>query len=179
MENQAAAFTRTGALQDQTSTAAAKAVLTGESRLPCKLRMRIAQTKADLIRQREIELLLPAAGPGATEVLRLLRPPTKTGVSTVSSQAATTAATTDVLFSSPSPTAAQATGVVFSNGESVSVIVPALGGSLAGEASTAATASDLVGMSCTIGSSGEVCRKWGSLCCNCKVVTLRVHSVSL
>ena len=41
-------------------------------RLP--FRCGILQVKADLIRQREVELLVPAAGPGASEVFHLLRP---------------------------------------------------------------------------------------------------------
>jgi hypothetical protein len=38
--------------------------------------LRISQVKTDLIRQREVELLIPAAGPDASEVFHLLRPAT-------------------------------------------------------------------------------------------------------
>ncbi len=125
-------------------TAAARAVLAGESRQPCKLRMRVAQAKAELIRQRESELLLPAAGPGATEILRLLRPQIKTGAP----------ATTDVTSS-----AALAIGQATVGGTALSAgsFVPVTGPDSSEAANAAATSSELVGMSCTIGSSGEVC----------------------
>jgi hypothetical protein len=38
------------------------------------LNLLIEQVKSNLIRQRELDLLLPAAGPGASDVLQLLRP---------------------------------------------------------------------------------------------------------
>ena len=136
------AHTGAKAITDTAATAAARAVLAGESRQPCKLRMRVAQVKADLIRQREIQLLLPAAGPGASEVLRLLRPATETGMSIA------VPATADVPLS-----ASSAALTTFNAGESVSTNVQASNG----EATSTATASELVGMSCTIGSSGEVC----------------------
>jgi hypothetical protein len=46
----------------------------GSSRMPCKLQMRIAQVKADLICQHEKKILVPAGGAGASSVLRMLRP---------------------------------------------------------------------------------------------------------
>ena len=145
MEVQAAAGP--GALPDPASDAAARAVLAGESRQPCKLRMRVAQVKADLIRQREIELLLPSTGPGTTEVLRLLRPATKTEVPAVMT------GTANIPISSPSLASVEGKETVFSAGKSVPVTAPVS----REDTAAVATASELVGMSCTIGSSGEVC----------------------
>jgi hypothetical protein len=90
--------------------------------------MRVAQVKADIIRQREIELLQPAAGPGASEVLRLLSPVSETGV----------------LLGVPAAA---------NNAEPGSVTAPVA----SGEAAISSTTSELVGLSCVIGSNGEVC----------------------
>ncbi len=141
-----ASGTSTSARPDTASAATARAVLAGESRQPCKLRMRVAQVKADLIRQRETELLMPAAGPGASEVLRLLRPATETGAST------DLPVTGDVPLSSPSLATALATGAAFIAGESVPVTARVS----KKEAASIAIASELVGMSCIFGSNGEV-----------------------
>ena len=131
----------TGARPDTASTAAARAALAGESRQPCKLRMRVAQVKAELIRQRETELLMPAAGHGASEVLRLLRPVTETLASTC-----VPPAIAEFSQSLSKPVAALAAVTAFNTGQSVSVTAP-----------VSVIASELIGMSCTIGSSGEVC----------------------
>ncbi len=138
-----------GARPDTASAAAARAALAGESRQPCKLRMRVAQVKADLILKREIELLLPAAGPGASEVLRLLRPVlfpsgVPSAVGHVFSMGVPPA-TADVQLSFSEPTVALTTMTALHAGESVPFTAPS------GEVAATSTASELVGLSCTIG----------------------------
>ncbi len=125
------------------ATSAARAALAEESRQPCKLRMRVAQVKADLIRQREIELLLPAAGPGASEVLRLLRP------ATTETPMGAPPVAVDYQQLSPLPFSEPAAAVAATAFNAEGATTPV--------SSETATASDLMGLSCTIGSDGEVC----------------------
>jgi hypothetical protein len=85
----------------------------GSSGKPCKLQMRIAQVKADLICQHEKDLLVPAGGSNASTVLRLLRPTLQRNVK-VGSKSGTSSSTTDAcvnfVASGAATTVAAATG---------------------------------------------------------------------
>ncbi len=138
------------AQQNTASTAAVSAASAGESKQPCKLRMRIAQVKADLIRQREIEVLLPAAGPEASEVLRLLRPVADTGFSM------SVPAVAHVPLPATLISTVMATGAVTHAGHSGSATEPGSSGDAIAPLAVK-SGPGLMGLSCTIGSSGEVC----------------------
>ncbi len=128
--------------QDAASIASDRAALAGESRQPCKLRMRVAQVKADLIRKHEIELLVPAAGQGASEVLRLLCPATEKGF-----QMGMQAATNNPLPSSM----VDAAMIAVSDFNAAPISSGGAG------CTTSANVSGLVGLSCIFGANGEVC----------------------
>jgi hypothetical protein len=132
-----------------------------------------SQVKADLIRQREIELLKPSAGSGASEILNLLRPTKYEGTAVAveteqvhadtakqqisprrwklaetasfCTSAATLAAAAEAVFG-PSPSAAASNGAVGMQG--------------------VAASETLVGLSCAISSSGEVNINIGSYMTN-------------
>ncbi len=70
----AAAVAAAAAAAEAEAAAEARISRGGSSGKPCKLQMRIAQVKADLICQHEKDLLLPAGGRTASCILRLLRP---------------------------------------------------------------------------------------------------------
>ncbi len=115
------------------------------------------QVKADLIRQREVELLKPSAGPGASEILHLLRPAAEDG-SAVAVEAeqqqdaavqkqmsplrwatASFCATTETLAAAAEAVFGTASSAVASNG----TVAPA-------------TSETLLGLSCAISRRGEV-----------------------
>jgi hypothetical protein len=102
----------------------------------------VSQVKSNLIRQREVEQLVPAAGPGSSDVLHLLRP-----LAAIAIQ--------------PSSTTAAAAPSVHKSAEMAETIQEAIPAaatesrakSFAGGGGVTAT---LMGMSCVIGAGGEV-----------------------
>jgi hypothetical protein len=120
------------------------------------------QVKADLIHQREIELLVPAAGPGASDVLRLLRP-------AAASRSANTPAPVAVV-----PTHAQKQAKLPRKMSSLAetsfsmsaATLEAAAASVFGSSKTFTTTAKsntvegLLGLSCTIGARGEVSSTW-------------------
>ncbi len=114
----------------------------------------ITQVKADLIHQREVELLVPAAGPGASDVLRLLRPAAASTENTPSSIAVVPwqkqkqvklprkmSSIAEASFSMSAATLEAAAASVFGSSKNIA---------------PANTAEELLGLSCTIGARGEV-----------------------
>ena len=99
----------------------------------------LSQAKSNLIRQREVEQLVPAAGPGASDLLHLLRP--------LAALAFQPECTTDA------PHVHKSAKIAETKQEQL----------LLGRLPAAATArgggvsATLIGMSCVIGAGGEVC----------------------
>ena len=94
----------------------------------------ISQAKSNLIRQREVEQLVPAAGPGASDLLHLLRPLAALAIQ----PACTTAA----------PHVHKSAEIAETNQEAIPAAATARGGGVS---------ATLIGMSCVIGAGGEVC----------------------
>ncbi len=120
----------------------------------------ITQVKADLIHQREVELLVPAAGPGASEVLRLLRPAVS-GPAVAPAAAALPPLQTHSLRRAKLPRKMQSISQKSFSMSAATLEAAAasvFGSSKKQLASTAKsnTAAGLLGLSCTIGARGEV-----------------------
>jgi hypothetical protein len=120
----------------------------------------VTQVKADLIHQREIELLVPAAGPGASEVLRLLRPAAASRSVDAVSVLPITAQKQSKLprkMSFIAETSFSMSAATLEAAAAASVF-----GSSRALAPTAEsnTAEGLLGLSCTIGARGEVSSIW-------------------
>ena len=109
----AVAAVATAAASEAEAAAEARISRVKTSGKPCKLQMRIAQVKADLICQHEKDLLVPAGGSNASTVLRLLRPTLQRNVN-IASKSGTSSLTTDACVNSvasgAATTAAAATG---------------------------------------------------------------------
>jgi hypothetical protein len=119
-----------------------------------RLQHSFPQIKADLIRQREADLLVPAAGPNASEILRLLRPAAsnpqeeETAVSLKAAGAAEPALWKPAAkASAPSSLAAR-----LQRRRSISVAAAAAEAKKAADSAAAA----LLGLSCAISARGEV-----------------------
>jgi hypothetical protein len=120
-----------------------------------KLEMCITQVKADLIHQREIELLVPASGPGASDVLRLLRPGPATLTSTNAS--ASIAVVPWQKQKLPRKMSSIAEASFSKSAETLEAAAASVFGSSKNLAPTAKSNTEiLLGLSCTIGACGEV-----------------------
>ena len=103
--------------------------------------MLVNQVKSNLIRQREKNLLIPAAGPGASDVLHLLRPAAAPKVQPVSST-----------IPSPFQLPAEIEAIAPSSTPAVSASFRAK--TTLGERQSTEM---LQGISCAIGAGGKVC----------------------
>ncbi len=115
---------------------------------PYPFQYNIQQIKADLIRQCEAELLVPAAGPNASEVLRLLRPAALSPPPPDAAVGAAVAAPS--LAKSPSQCMAASTA----HSAADAPISAATESKRASD--SAAAAAGLLGLSCAISAGGEV-----------------------
>ncbi len=120
----------------------------------------VTQVKADLIHQREIELLVPAAGPGASDVLRLLRPAAASrpvdavSVLPITAQKQSSKMPrkmsffAEASFSMSAATLEAAAASVFGSSRALT------------PTAESNTVEGLLGLSCTIGARGEVSSIW-------------------
>ena len=143
VETKEAEAAAAAAAVEAVAAAEARIARGGISGMPCKLQMRIAQVKADLICQNEKQLLAPAGGSG---VIRLLRPTIQRIVKAAANSGAC------------SPAA-----------DANASAVPAT--SSAAASASAAAATSLVGVSCLVTSTGTVCMP--SPMCFCKLAFIR------
>ena len=107
----------------------------------------LPQIKTDLIRQREAGLLIPAAGPDASEILRLLRPAVSNPPQSETAAVAKRLATSLNPSISAIPTIRSSSALTAANEAAPTADA---------EAKRAAAAAGLLGLSCTISASGEV-----------------------
>ena len=121
----------------------------------------VTQVKADLIHQREIEILVPAAGPGASDVLRLLRP-----AAASSSRSANAASVVPINAQKQLKLPRKMSFIAEASFSMSAATLEAAAASVFGSSRAFApttesnTAQALLGLSCTIGARGEVSSIW-------------------
>lgn len=140
----------------------------------------LLQIKAELIRQREIELLKPSAGAGASEIVHLLRPTAEEGSSDAIEgahlQASSMQKQPEV---PPQGRRLAATASFYASAETLAAAAEVVFGSAAAEAGSGSadvSASEkLLGLSCAISKGGEVMSLY---CCAASPTEQRYSTIS-